>query len=57
MLRAQLLAALRGHLLEIHRDGIAPEIVWNLEQSAVLTAEENHRIPTYGSPHESSQTA
>lgn len=40
VLRAQLFAALRGDLLESHRDEIAPEIVWNLQKGLELTAEE-----------------
>jgi amidase len=40
VLRAQLFAALRGELLERHRDDIAPEIVWNLDKGLNLSAEE-----------------
>ena len=43
VLRAQLFAALRGDLLEDHRDEIAPEIVWNLEKGLRLSAEEVQR--------------
>jgi amidase len=43
VLRAQLFAALRGDLLEQHRDEIAPEIVWNIEKGLKVTAEEIQR--------------
>ncbi len=43
VLRAQLFAALRGGLVERHRDEIAPEIVWNLEKGLNLSAEEIQR--------------
>ncbi|WP_119461893.1 amidase family protein [Rhodospirillaceae bacterium SYSU D60014] len=39
-LRALLFSALRGDLLETHRDQIAPEIVWNLEKGLALETDE-----------------
>lgn len=39
-LRALLFAAVRGELLDEHRDRIAPEIVWNLQKGIDLTAAE-----------------
>lgn len=40
VLRALLFAVVRGELLDLHRDRIAPEIVWNLQKGIDLTAAE-----------------
>lgn len=39
-LRAVLVAALRGDLLESDRDRVAPEIIWNIEKGQNITAAE-----------------
>lgn len=39
-LRAVLVAALRGDLLETDRDRVAPEIIWNIEKGQNITADE-----------------
>ena len=39
VLRGALFAAVRGPLLERHRDLLKPEVVWNIEQGLALTAE------------------
>lgn len=39
-LRAVLVAALRGELLETDRERVAPEIIWNIEKGQNITADE-----------------
>lgn len=39
-LRAILVAAVRGDLLETDRDRVAPEIIWNIEKGQNITADE-----------------